>query len=118
MSIAAVVNIEVDEGSTKNIEFGWYDPSTDLPIDLNGASAEMKVRECYGSDTVLLTFSTANNKIVLGGSEGTILVMISPSDTIDQQWFQGVYDLFITKASGEVIRFIKGKFLILNRITE
>jgi hypothetical protein len=117
MSIAAVVNIEVDEGSNKNVEFSWYDNSTDLPINLDGASAIMEVKEFYGSPDILLTFTTADSSIILGGSEGTILVVIKPENTIDTQWYQGVYDLFITKADGDVIRFVKGKFIILKRVT-
>lgn len=116
------VNIEIDQGATKTIQFIYDDISTGLPIDLSGYTAKMQVRDMAGT-TVLLDFSTANGKLTLGGSDGLVRILLAPIDTTVfttvPEWRRGVYDVYLTKTSdGTVTRLVKGLFLILPRITQ
>lgn len=121
--MTTIVNIEVDQGAHRTIEFIYDDFSTGLPIDLTGYTAKMQVRSVVGDSVILLEFSTTNGKINLSGSDGIVKVFISPTDTTvglgDPPWSRGLYDLFLTKTSdGTVTRLVKGLFFILPRATQ
>lgn len=50
--------------------------------DLTGCTASMMIRTAYNSPTALLTLTTANGELTLGGTTGTIDVLISASQTL------------------------------------
>lgn len=50
--------------------------------------------------TALITLSTQNGRITLGGSTGTIELFINATDTASISWTTGVYDLTVTAGSG------------------
>lgn len=119
--MAAIVNIEVDAGTSKTVEFDWIDNSTRLPMDLTTCTAKMQVRSKPGGDIVYLEYSTQANTITLDAVEGSITVFISPSDTTvfpNTEWRRANYDLRITDtASGLVTMIVRGEFTILPRVT-
>ena len=94
----------LDDGGT------WYDEDKD-PVDLTGATAIARFRSAVDSATVQLECSSANGRIVLGGVNGTFDFNVTPAQTQSLQdgW---VYDLYITLASGRVIRALWGKVII------
>lgn len=115
---AKVVNIELDPGADTIIEYDWTDPSTGLPINLTGYTAKMEVRSKPYDSTVLLSLTTANGKIVLGGVTGTIQLMFSSTDTNTGTWFSGVYDLFIINTGSNITTAVaKGFVTILQQVT-
>lgn len=83
--------------------------SPKVPIDLTGYQAAMQVRKDYLDPSVLVDFSTANNKITLGGPAGTITLELSASET-QALTRSGVYDLEIISANGDQTRIIQGEF--------
>lgn len=120
--MATIVNIEIDQGSSKTVEYDWIDPSTRLPIDLTGYTAKMQVRATAGGPAIFLDYNTSNGKIVLGGVTGTITIIIAPADTttftVAPEWRRAVYDLFITKtADGSITMVARGEFTIMPRVT-
>jgi hypothetical protein len=90
---------------------------TATPVDLTGCSAEMHIREKLESPTILMTLSTANNRIVLGGALGTIALRITDEDTAAIAWKSGVYDLRITFPGGESVYFVEGNVTADRKVT-
>lgn len=64
--------------------------------NLTGYTAEMIIREEPKNPTVLMTLSSGLGTIVLGGTAGTIDLLISAADTAALTWQVGHYDLTIT----------------------
>jgi len=123
MSLSYFLNLEVDQYATNNIQFLWLEDSTNLPVDLTGYTANMMVVRNPGEVGSLLTLSTANGKIVLGGVLGTINITIQPSDLDFSlpgavEWYTGHYDLYLTNTNdNSVTRLHRGLITVLRGFT-
>lgn len=86
----------------------------DSPLrNLTGYTSELVIRpEAEGA--ALLTLTTANGKIILGGVNGTIDLVIDAATTAAITWPSGVYDLTITApgGSGETDALLYGGFKV------
>lgn len=71
----------LEQGVDRSPIITWRDADRE-PIDLSNGIAYMQVRATYNSPTSLLDLSTANGKIVLGGSLGTIVPTFLGSETL------------------------------------
>lgn len=85
------------------------------PVDLTGYSARLQIREYHYSDEFIANLTDLAG-ITLGGSAGTINVLIAASAT--QEFVPGsyVYDLELV-AGGTVTRLIEGKFSVTPEVT-
>lgn len=81
----------------------------ELATDLTGYTAQMEVRSSFSDDTVLLVASTANGKITLGGTSGTVQVIIPPDETGALAVTSAVYDILLESPTGIVRRRLQGK---------
>lgn len=83
------------------------------PRDLTGYTALLEIKD-VPDGTVLLTLSTANSGIVLGGALGTVEIIISDTATATLTWKSGIYDLMITDAGGsdETDAILFGNFTV------
>ena len=71
----------IEQGATFGQTLTLKD-SSDTLINLTGyTSAEMDLRETPESSSEVITLTTANNRIALGGSAGTVTLTISAADT-------------------------------------
>lgn len=70
------------------------DSTTDAR-DLTDYTAELIIRD-EPEGTILLSLTTENGGITLGGVDGTLDLFIDAVDTQDIDWKVGVYDLTIT----------------------
>lgn len=87
------------------------------PVNLaSGWSARMDVRESVDSETVIQSFSTADDTIVLG-SDGLIELVLGPTDTDALTFSSGVYDLELEDEDGAVFRVAKGKVSLSPQVT-
>lgn len=109
-------NHVIEQGVDSSRQFTWKN-SAGTPVDLTGYSARMQLRKSKADKTVLLELSTANSKIVLGGTAGTVTVMFSKADTVGVTWTSGVYDLELTSAGMQTVRFIEGSFVLSQEVT-
>lgn len=117
-----ILNIEIEERTSLTVSLVYKDELTCLPIDITGYSALMQVRTSFGSDvSPLLELSTANGRITLGGTAGTVDIQFLPGDTDDSVastgWTQGSYDVFLTDTSGNEIKIAKGFVTIARSAT-
>jgi tRNA threonylcarbamoyladenosine modification (KEOPS) complex Pcc1 subunit len=79
-----------------------------VAINLVGYTARMQVRSTLESAEALIELTTANGRIALGGSAGTITLTISATDTAALTAGRGVYDLELVSGSGIVTRLLQG----------
>ena len=71
----------------------------------------MVIREKTTAASTVLTLSTANSRITLGGAAGTVTLSVSATD-MDIDAGQYTYTLELTSASGEVTRLLMGAFVV------
>jgi len=107
------VNFTCPQGSTFSRTLTYKVNNT--PVDLTGYSARLQVREYHYSDDFITSLTDVSG-ITLGGSAGTITVLMAASAT--QEFVPGsyVYDLELV-AGGTVTRLIEGKFSVTPEVT-
>ena len=100
ISSHAVINLEVWEGATFYQEFIWEvgDPSS--PVDLDGVTARMQVRDDISDEDPLFDLTTENGGILILAptSSGKYAIKLTPTQTenlcTDHEKRSLVYDLF------------------------
>jgi molybdopterin-binding protein len=107
-------NIVCSQGSTYSQQFTYS--IDDIPVNLTGYTARMQVREKHTSATTIVSLTTENGGITLGGDEGTIDVYIAPGVTETFVAKEYVYDLELVTGSN-VYRIIEGKFIVSPEVT-
>lgn len=75
------------------------------PVDLTGYTAELQIRP-YALAPMVLYDATPN--ITLGGTAGTITLVIPSNATRNFTWWTGVYDLIMTDPLNNVTRLLSG----------
>jgi len=108
-------DITIEQGATFQLNLVWtYDGD---PIDLTGYTARMQVRRTHKSDSALLSFTTENGAITLGGVAGTIAIQGAATLTDDVPAKPCVYDLEMVSAGGIVTRLIEGAATVTPEVT-
>ncbi len=112
---AATVDIVIEQGSTFSHQFIWQNADRNA-INLTGYTARMMIREKVTSTTVLVTLTTENGGITLGGVSGTVDLLISATDTAALTILKMVYDLeLVTGAT--VTRLTEGRCSLSREVT-
>lgn len=88
-----------------------------IPIDLTGFSGIMHIRSKQPSDEIILELSTANSRVLLGGTNGKITLAIHSADTSPLKKGKYVYDFKLISAGAITTRFIQGKIDVDSQIT-
>ncbi len=114
--MAANYDIVCDQGATFSRILTWQDSSAN-PVNLTGYTARMQVRATADSSTVLLSLTTENSRITLGGAAGTITLLVSATDTAAVTAGEYVYDLEVISSGGTVTRLIQGCFTVDAEVT-
>ena len=107
----------IEQGATFGQTLTLRD-STNTLINLTGfSSGQMKLKETPDASSSILDITTANGRMALGGSAGTVILTVSASDTGNLDVDDGVFDLEITSGGGVVTRLIEGTYSIRRNIT-
>jgi len=122
--LAGVYNMTCQQGSTfaRTITLRYPDPSSPaidpdyLPWNFTGYTARMQVRRTLQSATPIISLTTENGRITLGGASGIIELLISATDT-DGLTDSGVYDIEIISGAGVVSRILQGEFELSEGVT-
>ena len=109
------VNFICPQGSTFNRRITYKIDET--PVNLTGYSSRLQVRETHYATDVIADLSTTSGSITLGGSAGTIDILISDAITADFDPGTFVYDLEIEASNGTVDRLIEGNFIVTPEVT-
>jgi hypothetical protein len=116
-------NLCINQGATYERIFYWLNgqcgctpagQTTPPPVDLTGYTAQMQIKAFPLAPAVLYD---ASADLVLGGTAGSITLTISASDTETFTWWQGVYDLLLTSAGGQVTRLLSGLVTVSPAVT-
>jgi hypothetical protein len=102
---ATTYDILIEQGATFS-QIVTYKESG-VAVNLTGYTARMQVRSHAGIGRSFIELTTANGRIALGGSAGTITLTISATDTAALTAGRGVYDLELVSGSGIVTRSCK-----------
>jgi hypothetical protein len=113
--MAGTHDIVCDQGATFTRVFTWED-STANPIDLTLYTARMQVRATVGSASTLLSLTTENGGISLGGAAGTITVTATAAQTAAITAGCYVYDLEMVTGA-VVTRLVQGSFTVDAEVT-
>lgn len=87
-----------------------------VPVDLSGYSARLQVRQTHYSTSAIASL-TSSSGITLGGSAGTIDILINDEETKDFPAGNWVYDLEVESSGGIVDRLIEGSFVVTPEVT-
>lgn len=114
---ASKLKLPIDQGATFRRRLTWKTGTPSLPVDLTGYTARMQVRSEITDAAILLTLTTENGGITLGGAAGTIDLYISATATAGFTWETGVYDLEMVASNGDVIRLVAGAVSVSPEVT-
>jgi hypothetical protein len=114
---AGIYNLTIEQGATFILPVTWKD-ANDNPINLTGYTARMQVRQYKDSTAALVTATTENNGIVLGGALGTITITITATATAALPAIIGFYDLELVSGAGTVSRLLQGTATISAEVTK
>lgn len=116
MSDAFNYNHDIQAGTTYDQTLTWKAGTPPTPVNLTGCSAKSQFRSADG--TLMLEMSTANNRLVLGGVNGTIQFKLTAAETTALAWLQTIHDLLITFADGTVKRKVYGVATVTRGVTQ
>lgn len=114
--MAGTYNITIEQGADFDLLMTWKD-AAGTPIDLTGFSARMQCRASLADATLLLDLTTANGHIVLGGTAGTIRLLLTAAETAALTWTRGIYDLELVSSAGIVTRLLSGSIVVSPEVT-
>lgn len=105
----------IEQGATFQMDVTWK--ATDgTPVDLTGSTARMQLRETYDSGSTLVSL-TSGSGITLGGTAGTVTIVITAAQTAALPIVAGVYDLEVESGTGVVTRLLQGVFEVTPEVT-
>lgn len=116
MATAGIYNIYTDQGATFARQLTWKNKNSN-PINLTNYTGRMQVRTTPLSQDIILSLTTENNRIVLGGALGTINLTVAASDMTNVLSGKYFYDLELVSNTGVVVRLLKGAFNISAEVT-
>lgn len=112
---AGIYNIVAEQGATFTRTLTWTD-NAGAAIDLTTYTARMHVRVETHSASTVLTLTTENGGISLGGASGTITLQASATTTAALDAGSYVYDLEMVSGS-VVTRLVQGTFVVNAEVT-
>lgn len=112
---AGTYHLEIEQGSTFGLTITYKDGNGDL-VNLTGYTARMHLRKNIDDSDTVLALTTENGGITLGGSNGTVTLAISATDTAALTSVEGVYDLELV--TGAVVeKLIAGVYTVKREVT-
>ena len=119
-----VTRIDDDNVEFNEVSSACYRPYTSggylqyyTPKDLTGYSAEMKVKDAVGGNTLLTLSSAINGGIFIDNPTKTIKLVLTAAQTAALVWSTGVYDLELTSPGGVVTALLYGNVTVTPEIT-
>ena len=106
----------IEQGATFGQTLTLKDSSNTV-INLTGFTGAMSLKEKPDETATILSLTTANGRMTMGGNAGTVVLLISATDTAGLESDDGVFDLEITSGAGVVTRLIEGTYSIRRNIT-
>ena len=121
--IAGIYNLFIEQGATfsRLIEIEYPSPedvTVMLPYDLEGFSASMHIRRTVDSPTPQIVLTSENGRIEMRpiGMQNAMRLYLTPEET-STLTSDGVYDLEIENADGDIQRVLRGSVTLSLEVT-
>ena len=112
---AGTLNFTIEQGATFNLILTWEIDT--IPVDINNWTARLQARVDVEDTQTVLTLTTENGGITLGGAAGTISLDQSATQTAILPAGNYVYDLELISGIGVVTRLVQGELDISAEVT-
>ena len=113
--MAGVHNFICEQGATFTRVI-TFQGSDGVAVNLTGYTARMQVRADHESGVALLSLTTENGGIALGGAAGTVTVTATATATAALEAGERVYDIELVNGA-TVIRLLQGCFVVDPEVT-
>lgn len=108
-------DLTIYQGADFDLQFTWK--INGVAVSLTGYTARLQVRDPSDGNTILLSLTTENGGIVLGGAAGTYRLVRSAAQTAALDFVYGPYDLELVSSGGVVGRRQQGKVFLSREVT-
>lgn len=115
--MAATHYLTIEQGTTWSQSVLWKTGTPAAAVNLASYTARMQLRSTAASATVVLSLTTENSRIALGGALGTITLSLTATETAAISAGRYVYDLELVSAGGQVTRLMEGTVTITPEVT-
>jgi hypothetical protein len=112
---AGTLNFTIEQGATFNLLLTWEIDS--VPVNITNWTARLAARVDVEDTEVILSLTTSNGGITLGGAAGTISLNQTATQTALLPAGTYVYDLELISAVGAVTRLVQGELNISPEVT-
>lgn len=115
-----VINYEEHVGDTLFMRWNWQTPDANgVPqtVNLSGYTSKLQIKSQKTDAIALLTLTSANGEIVLGGTPNNVDITISANQTSQLGVGSFFYDCQFTDSLGYVNTLIEGKIKLLQDTT-
>lgn len=110
---AGKYNMLVQQGTTYNQTITVKNAANTAAIDISGCTVAAMIRETYLDPTPAATFTC----VVPVGTDGKILISLTPEQTTALSFDKGVYDIELTYPSGSKDRLLQGNVVVSKEVT-
>jgi len=110
-------NIKIIQGATLSDVTTWKAGTPAVAVDLTGCTARMQARAKITDAETLLSLTTENGGIALGGAAGTVAINMTATATAALTWKSAVYDLEIVFSDTTVRRLLAGSISVSPEVT-
>lgn len=112
---AGTLDFTIEQGATFNLLLTWK--INDVPVNLTNWTARLQARVDVEDSEVILSLTTSNGGITLGGALGTISLDQTATQTALLPTGTFVYDLELISGVGAVTRLVQGELNISPEVT-
>ena len=113
--MAGSFDFTIEQGATFNLLLTWK--INDVAVNLTGYSARLQARVDVEDTETVLSLTTSNGGITLGGALGTISLDQTATQTAVLQTGEFVYDLELQSGGGQVTRLVQGQLTVSAEVT-
>jgi len=115
MQAPGTLDLTIYQGATWDYTLTWR--INEQAKDLTNYSARMMIRTTYSQETPEVSLSTSEGGITLGGTSGTIYLVIDAATTAELVAGQYIYDLELISGAGAVTRLVEGTIIVDPEVT-
>jgi len=112
---AGNLDFTIEQGATFNLLLTWK--INNVAVNLTNYTARLQARVDVEDTETVLTMTTANGGITLGGALGTISLDQTATQTALLPAGTYVYDLELVAGTGTVTRLVEGELTVSPEVT-
>jgi predicted MFS family arabinose efflux permease len=112
---AGTLDFTIEQGATFNLLLTWK--IDDVPVNITNWTARLQARVDVEDTEVILSLTTSNGGITLGGALGTISLDQTATQTALLPAGGYIYDLEMISGVGAVTRLVQGELNISPEVT-